>query len=137
MSGGAFVGGPTSGLTWAPGEGLRAETPSNPGPAANLIGGYMMGLGFSKIGPGISVSTARNFAQLAGPSETAQFTLVFVTIEISHSLDRQNPYYAMGLSGAFGLGLAAFKTATPAGGTFDAPLVGGGGRTKSQSKSSR
>ena len=137
MSGGAFVGGPTSGLTWAPGEGLRAETPSNPGPAANLIGGYMMGLGFSKIGPGISVSTARNFAQLAGPSETAQFTLVFVTIEISHSLDRQNPYYAMGLSGAFGLGLAAFKTATPAAGTFDAPLVGGGCRTKSQSKSSR
>ncbi|PYN89932.1 MAG: hypothetical protein DMD87_03705 [Candidatus Rokuibacteriota bacterium] len=137
VSGGAFVGGPTSGLTWAPGEGLRAETPSNPGPAANLIGGYMMGLGFSKIGPGISVSTARNFAQLAGPSETAQFTLVFVTIEISHSLDRQNPYYAMGLSGAFGLGLAAFKTATPAAGTFDAPLVGGGCRTKSQSKSSR
>ena len=96
-----------------------------------------MGLGFSKIGPGISVSSARNFAQLTGPSETAQLTLLLVTIEISRSLDPQNPYSAFGLSGAFGLGLAALKTATPAGATIDAPLAGGGCQTKSQSKSAR
>src|SRR5439155_13754543 len=55
--------------SWAPGEGIRAETPSNPGPAPNVVGGYMMGVGYSKLGPGATISTARNFAQLSGRSE--------------------------------------------------------------------
>jgi hypothetical protein len=91
----------------------------------------------TKIGPGISISNARNFAEFAGPSETAQITLLLITIEISHSLDRQNPSYALALSGAFGLGLAAYKTASPTAATIDVPLAGGGCPTKSQSKSAR
>jgi len=131
--GGAFVGGPTSAFTWAPGEGIRAETPSNPGPAPNVVGGYMMGVGYSKLGPGATISTARNFAQLSGPSETVQLTAFVVTIELSHSLDPQNSYYSLGISSAFGLGLAAYKTATAAGAAGDIPLAGHGCRAKSKS----
>jgi hypothetical protein len=60
-------------------------------------------------------------------------TILLLTIEISRSIGTQNPDYTVGLSGAFGLGLAAYKTATPAAATMDIPVAGRGCQQKSKS----
>jgi len=80
--------------------------------------GFVLGLAGSKLGPGFFLSNANAFADFKGTATTTTLAIGVVGVQI----DKSGGTFAISLSPALGVGVAQFKTVTPA--TGDRVIVG-------------